>query len=111
LAHAPTPPPSVDARPQDERLRALAAARWRLSLALTAAMIALYFGFIALIAYNRPLLAHRVAPGLTLGILLGALVIAISWLLTYVYVRWANDHYDVELRALSQAPTQPGRTP
>ena len=74
-------------------------------------MIALYFGFIALIAYNRPLLAHRVAPGLTLGILLGALVIAASWLLTYVYVRWANDHYDVELRALSQLPDASRRTP
>jgi hypothetical protein len=26
-------------------------------------------------------------------------------------VRWANDHYDVELRALSQAPGASRRTP
>ena len=60
--------------------------------------MAIYFGFIALIAFNKPLLARRVAPGLTLGILLGALVIVASWLLTWVYVRWANTHYDPAVR-------------
>jgi uncharacterized membrane protein (DUF485 family) len=84
----------------DQRLRELAARRWRIALTLTAAMIALYFGFIALIAYDRPLLARLVVPGLTVGILLGALVIVISWFLTYGYVRWANDHYDPALREL-----------
>ena len=88
----------------DERLQALAAQRWRIALTLTISMIVLYFGFIALIAYDRPLLAKLVAPGLTLGILLGALVIVVSWLLTYGYVRWANTHYDVALRELN-APT------
>ena len=38
-------------------------------------MVLLYFGFILLVAYGRPLLAIQVVPGLTLGILLGALVI------------------------------------
>lgn len=76
----------------------LAARRWRVALTLTAAMIVIYFGFIALIAYARSVLAILLAPGLTLGILLGALVIVISWLLTYGYVRWANTHYDNELR-------------
>ena len=36
-------------------------------------------------------------PGLSLGILLGALVIVASWVLTWVYVRWANTHYDPRL--------------
>jgi uncharacterized membrane protein (DUF485 family) len=85
----------------DEQLRALAGRRWRIAITLTIAMIVLYFGFIALIAYNRPVLATLVAPGLTLGILLGALVIVVSWLLTYGYVRWANTHYDGAVRALS----------
>jgi uncharacterized membrane protein (DUF485 family) len=87
----------------DERLRELAAKRWRIALSLTAAMIVLYFGFIALIAYDRPLLAKLIVPGLTLGILLGALVIVVSWLLTYGYVRWANTHYDPALRAIERA--------
>jgi uncharacterized membrane protein (DUF485 family) len=94
--------PAVDA---DERLRALASRRWRIALTLTAVMIVLYFGFIALIAYDRPVLATLVVPGLTLGILLGALVIVASWLLTYGYVRWANTHYDVALRELNATST------
>jgi uncharacterized membrane protein (DUF485 family) len=94
-------PPSAPALPPDnDRLRALAAARWRVAGSLTAAMVMVYFGFIALIAYDKPLLARRVAPGLSLGILLGILVIVASWVLTWLYVRWANAHYDAELLRL-----------
>jgi uncharacterized membrane protein (DUF485 family) len=84
------------------QLRALDRARWRVALALTGAMILLYFGFIALVAFGRPLLAIRVSPGLSIGILLGALVIVASWVLTWVYVRWANTHYDPKVQALSR---------
>ena len=37
-------------------LQALAAAQWRLALVLTAAMMAVYFGFILLVAFDKPLL-------------------------------------------------------
>jgi uncharacterized membrane protein (DUF485 family) len=83
-----------------EAIARLAGRRWRVALTLTAAMLAVYFGFILLIAFARPVLAHLVTPGLTLGILLGVLVILSAWLLTWIYVRWANDHYDVELAKL-----------
>ena len=86
----------------DATLRALAAARARIALILTACMVVLYFGFILLIAFGRHILARTLAPGLTLGIVLGALVIVASWLLTWVYVRWANRHYDPALRALAE---------
>lgn len=92
----------------DERLRALAAQRWRIALTLTVVMIVLYFGFILLIAYGRSVLSILVAPGLTVGILLGALVIVISWLLTYGYVRWANTRYDVALRELQTKSSDRG---
>ena len=85
-------------------IRDLDAARWRVALSLTAAMVLLYFGFILLVAYGRHVLAIQVVPGLTLGILLGALVIVASWLLTWVYVRWAATHYDPEVEALSREP-------
>ncbi|MGE5143127.1 MAG: DUF485 domain-containing protein [Acidobacteriota bacterium] len=84
----------------DLRLRALAATRWRVALTLTTVMVIVYFGFISLIAFDKPLLAVRITPGLTLGILLGVVVILASWLLTWIYVRWANTHYDAELRRL-----------
>lgn len=88
------PPPNP---PTELSFRALAYRQRRFALLLTLAMIVLYFGFILLIAYNKPLLAKKLSPGLSLGILLGAAVIVCSWLLTWVYVRWANTHYDREL--------------
>jgi uncharacterized membrane protein (DUF485 family) len=85
-----------------ERLRALAAAQWRIAVALTVTMVAVYFGFILLIAYQKPLLGRVLVPGLSLGILLGALVIVATWVLTWIYVWWANTRYDEELRSLRQ---------
>jgi len=84
----------------EARLRALATARRRVALVLTGLMIVVYFGFIGLIAWNKPLLATLLAPGLSLGIALGALVIVSCWVLTWIYVRWANEKYDPELERL-----------
>jgi uncharacterized membrane protein (DUF485 family) len=84
----------------DPRLATLAAARWRIAMALTAAMVVMYFGFILLVAYAPERLGRQLVPGLSLGILLGAMVIVVSWLLTWVYVRWANSHYDVGMDSL-----------
>ncbi|MGQ0640472.1 MAG: DUF485 domain-containing protein [Gemmatimonadaceae bacterium] len=78
----------------DYHFRALTQRHGKLAALLTALMIVLYFGFVLLIAYNKPLMARLIVPGLSVGILLGALVIVLSWLLTWVYVRWANTHYD-----------------
>ena len=48
-------------------LEAVSAARWRVALSLTVAMMAVYFGFILLVAFNKPLLGRAIAPGLSLG--------------------------------------------
>ena len=85
-----------------QRLRALAVRQWRIALTLTVAMIAIYFGFIALIAYDKPLMGRLITPGLSIGILLGAGVIVATWLLTLGYVWWANTHYDDELARLRE---------
>jgi uncharacterized membrane protein (DUF485 family) len=34
--------------------------------------------------------------------LLGALVIVAAWVLTWIYVRWANTHYDASVDRLRQ---------
>lgn len=83
-------------------LQALAAKRWRVSLILSGAMMLIYFGFILLIAFNKPLLGSLVAPGLSLGILLGALVIISAWILIFIYVRWANNNYDEKIAQLTR---------
>ena len=91
---ATTSPPSS--------LEAVSAARWRVALSLTVAMMAVYFGFILLVAFDKPLLGRLIIPGLSLGMLLGALVIVAAWVLTWVYVRWANTHYDRQLGGLKR---------
>jgi uncharacterized membrane protein (DUF485 family) len=85
-------------------LRELDRARWRVVLSLTTAMVLLYFGFIALVGFGRDILSNEVMPGLSLGILLGAVVILASWLLTWVYVWWANHYYDPQVKVLTQEP-------
>jgi uncharacterized membrane protein (DUF485 family) len=75
-------------------LTRVAAARWRLAVALTATMTLVYAGFILLIAFNKPLLGTILVPGLSLGILLGVLLIVFAWVLIMVYVWWTNTHYD-----------------
>jgi uncharacterized membrane protein (DUF485 family) len=87
---------------KQRRLETLAAAQWRLAVILTAAMMAIYFGFVLLVAFAKPFLATPVAPGLSLGILLGALVIVSAWALIWVYVRWANSHYDSTVASLKE---------
>ena len=84
----------------ESALQDLARRRWRVAITLTLVMVAIYFGFILLVAYNKPLLGRLIAPGLSLGVLLGALVIVLSWITTWIYVRWANTHYDKALREL-----------
>jgi uncharacterized membrane protein (DUF485 family) len=83
-----------------EELKALDSARWRVAVWLTAAMMAVYFGFILLVAYDKPLLTRLVVPGLSVGILLGAMVIVAAWVFIWIYVRWANQHYDAQIDAL-----------
>jgi len=86
--------------PGHETLEQVAAARWRIAIALTVATMVVYFGFILLVAFQPGLLGRSLAQGLSLGILLGALVIVSAWILTFIYVRWANRHYDASLHRL-----------
>ena len=87
----------------DHQFRSLAASRWRIAISLTAAMVAIYFGFILLIAYNKPLMGRLITPGLSVGVLLGALVIVLSWVMTWIYVRWANTRYDAGLEEVRRS--------
>jgi len=81
-------------------LRRLNEARWRVAGGLTIAMMAVYFCFIGLVAFNKPLLTMLLRPGLSLGMLIGVLVIVSAWVLIWIYVRWANRHYDASVAAL-----------
>jgi uncharacterized membrane protein (DUF485 family) len=86
----------------EDRLRELSRARLRISLLLTVAVVVLYFGFIGAVAFAPARLGALVVPGLSVGILFGASVIVAAWILTWIYVRWANAVYDPALRALRE---------
>jgi len=88
-------------------LSRLSAQRWKISFALSAFVMVAYFGFILLVAFGKATVATLLAPGLSLGILLGALVIVSAWLATWVYVRWANGHYDQRVKELRAERRQP----
>lgn len=80
--------------------RRVASQRWRIAIILTSGMVLVYFGFIALVAFQPARLATLVTDGLSVGIVLGALVIVAAWTLTFTYVSWANRVYDPALAAL-----------
>lgn len=87
----------------------IAAKRWQYAIILSILMLVAYFGFILLVAFNRPFLSTIImyvekagasVPALSWGILIGALVIVFAWVLTLLYVRWANTTYDREIASI-----------
>lgn len=92
-----------ETHPDVAALDVLAAKRLRVALALTAAILVVYFGFILLIAFAKGFLSERIVTGLTVGMALGVLVILTTWALTWIYVRWANRVYEPEATRLRAA--------
>lgn len=84
-----------------QALQDLAQRRWRMAIMLSVVMVAIYFGFILLIAFNKSAMGALLMPGLSVGIVLGALVILLTWATTLFYVRWANRHVDGEIARLN----------
>lgn len=62
---------------------------------MTALMMLVYYGYIALIAFNKPFLAQPIGEGVTsLGVPIGMAVIVFTIVITGIYVRRANGEYD-----------------
>ena len=81
-AHLPTDDSRLGAVDQ-QQLDRLVSRRLRAGLTFTAATLAIYFTFILLIAFNKPLTGRILANGLSLGILLGTIVIVSTWVLVW----------------------------
>ena len=86
----------------DPDFKDLVARRNRISIILTVLTLIVYYGFILLIAYRRELFAMKMGGNVTFGIYLGIGVILACFLLTGVYVRWANRNYDAMVERLKQ---------
>ena len=93
----------------DPEFRAMARAKDRISLILTSITMLIYFGFIFLLAFNQKLgdiIGRKISENITLGMPLGVGVIVSSFVLTGVYVRWANGRYDAMVRAIRDKVSQ-----
>ncbi|HJV27076.1 MAG TPA: DUF485 domain-containing protein [Aromatoleum sp.] len=62
---------------------------------LTVIMLIVYYGYIAIIAFDKGMLAKRLGEGvMTVGIPVGLGVILFTILITGLYVRRANSEFD-----------------
>lgn len=92
---------NIDAIVGDPRYRNLVSKRRRFAGALSAAILLVYFGFIAVVAFDKPLLGRSLSGGaLSVGIPVGLGIILFAVVLTGLYVRRANTQYDAELAIL-----------
>lgn len=82
----------IEANPKYHELRRK---RTTFGWMLSVVMLVVYFGYIALIAFNKPFLAQPIGSGVTtVGVPIGIGVIIFTIVLTGIYVRRANAEYD-----------------
>ena len=87
--------PIVDKILKDPKYQELQSKRNRLAIILTVLMLVVYYGYIALIAFDKEFLAQPIGAGVTtLGIPIGFGIIVFTILITGIYVRRANGEFD-----------------
>jgi uncharacterized membrane protein (DUF485 family) len=87
--------PVVDKIQKNPKYQELRSKRSSFGWTLTLLMMVVYYGYIALIAFNKPFLAQPIGTGVTsLGIPIGMGVIVFTVLITAIYVRRANSEFD-----------------
>jgi len=82
----------IQANPKYQELRSKRSAfGWWLTLL----MMVVYYGYIALIAWNKPFLSQPIGAGVTtIGVPIGMGVIIFTIVITGIYVRRANSEFD-----------------
>lgn len=80
----------------DPQFKKLVGQKNTISWILAVLELVLYFGFISLIAFNKPFLAEKISAdsATTIGIPIAVGTIVLSWIFTGIYIYWANARYD-----------------
>jgi uncharacterized membrane protein (DUF485 family) len=78
---------------------------WTLSII----MLVIYYGFIALVAFDPSSIAVKLFGSITVGLVLGVSIILAAIVLTGVYVLRANAQYDDLTKAIVNANAVGGR--
>ncbi|WP_342152976.1 DUF485 domain-containing protein [Methylorubrum sp. SB2] len=99
----PVADPRLDRVSQNPIFQTLVRERNRYALVLTIAMLVVFLGFIGLIAFDRSLLATKVASTTSLGLVLGIGVILAAFVFTGIYVARANTRFDALAAELTRS--------
>ena len=78
------------------KYKKLVSMRSTYSIVMTILIMAIYYGYILLIAFDKEFLATKLADGMvtSIGIPMGVGVIILTIVITNVYVRRANSEFD-----------------
>ena len=89
---------------RNPKYQLLKSTRSRFGWWLALAMMVVYYGFILLVAFNKPFLSQRLGDGvMTIGIPIGFGVILFTIVITAIYVQRANGQYDDLADAIKKA--------
>jgi uncharacterized membrane protein (DUF485 family) len=93
----------------DRNYQSLVKERSSFGWTLTIVMLVVYYGYIAIVAFDPSLIAAKVSGSITVGILMGLGLILLSIILTGIYVLRANSRYDDLTRAIVASATGAAR--
>lgn len=79
---------------ESQEFKNLVTRRWTVAIILTALVFLTYYGFVLVVGLSKATLAQKIGAVTTLGIPIAVAVIVISFVLTAIYVVWANSTYD-----------------
>lgn len=84
------------------KFQAFVKKRNNFSIVMSILMIIAYYGYILLIAFNKPLVASKLSEGgvTSIGIPMGLGVIVFTVIITWIYVSRANTEFDTEAEAI-----------
>lgn len=99
--------PVVERIQRDPKYQKLTSTRNRFGWTLAILMLVVYYGYIALIAFDKEFLAKPMGAGVTtIGIPIGMAVIVFTVVITGIYVRRANSEFDALTRDILKDATK-----
>jgi uncharacterized membrane protein (DUF485 family) len=99
--------PRVERIQRNPKYQQLKRTRDRYGWTLAILMLVVYYGYIGLIAFDKPFLATPLGQGvMTLGVPIGMAVIVFTIAITGLYVRRANSEFDAATRDILKDATE-----
>jgi len=85
-----------------DKFKTIVKLRWMISVTLLIILFVMYYGYVLMVAWSPETMAKKVGENTTFGIVAAVVVIVVAWLMTVIYVYWANTKYDQVVEELKQ---------